>query len=98
MDQLIYEASEEYFNILYNSDVKGDVLSNFFFDDGSFLDVSDYYLQMSYNPLDLKKINKVICISGGIRKVEPLIIAAKNHYYNILITDRITAKSILSRT
>ena len=97
INQLIYEASDEYFNALYNSDVKGDVLSNFFFDDGSFLDVSQYYSQLSFPPSELKELNKVICIAGGINKVDALIIAAKKQFYNILITDRMTAKAMLSK-
>ncbi len=97
LEDLVYEVPESYFRFLRDNDVIGDVLTHFFLRDGSMLDTSAFYTQISYDLEDLKKLNKVICIAGGQKKVDGLIMAAKNNLYNILITDRITARSILSR-
>ena len=94
---LVAEASAEYNERLITSGTVGDILANFFYEDGSLFDTSQYYLQISLELEALKKLNTVICVAGGANKVEGLIAAAKSRYYNVLISDTNTAKQILNR-
>lgn len=94
---LVAEASAEYNERLITSGTVGDILANFFFEDGSLFDTSKYYLQISMEPEALKKLKTVICIAGGFNKVEGLIAAARSQYYNVLVSDTNTARLILAR-
>ena len=46
----------------------------------------------------LKKVKRVVCLSGGKEKVNGIVVAARAGYFNILITDEFTARSILEIT
>ena len=94
---LLAEASEEYHQLLKDSGTVGDILANFFYEDGRVLDTSKHYFQISLDLDDLKKIDKVICLAGGETKVEGIITAALNHYFNVLVTDTNTAQQILDQ-
>lgn len=94
---LISEVSQKYKDILINSKTVGDILSHFFFEDGTVFDLKADYEQVSL-PIDkLKNIEKVICLAGGLSKVDGIIAAARNGFFNILITDSVTAKHILEK-
>mgnify|MGYP000588997591 FL=1 len=45
---------------------------------------------------DLKKINKVIAVAGGVDKARAIISVVSPKYHDILITDEITAREIIS--
>lgn len=92
---LLTEASEEYHQLLRESGTVADILANFFYKNGQVLDTSKCYFQISMNLDDLKKIDKVICLAGGSTKVEGIIAAAQNQYFNVLVTDTNTAQKIL---
>lgn len=92
---LLTEASEEYHQLLHESGTVGDILASFFYKDGQVLDTSKCYFQISMNLDDLKMIDKVICLAGGSSKVEGIISAARNQYFNVLVTDTNTAQQIL---
>jgi DNA-binding transcriptional regulator LsrR (DeoR family) len=92
---LLAEASEEYHQVLNDSDTVGDILANFFYKDGHVLDTSKHYFQVSLNLDDLKKIDKVICLAGGSAKAKGIIAAARNRYFNVLVTDTNTAQQML---
>ncbi len=94
---LVAEASAEYNERLISSGTVGDILANFFYEDGSLFDTSKYYLQISMELEVLKHLNTVICVAGGSNKVEGLIAAARSRYYNILVSDTNTARLILAR-
>lgn len=95
---LLAEASEEYHQQLQNSGTVGDILASFFYEDGRVLDTSEHYFQISLNLDALKQIDKVICLAGGEPKVDGIIAAARNNFFNILVTDTNTAQQILDRT
>ncbi|QRN83821.1 DNA-binding transcriptional regulator [Chloroflexota bacterium] len=94
---LLAEASEEYHKLLQESGTVGDILASFFYKDGHVLDTSKYYFQISLNLDHLKKIDKVICLAGGTTKVKGIITAARNQYFNTLVTDTNTAQEILDQ-
>ncbi|MCF8002340.1 MAG: sugar-binding transcriptional regulator [Halanaerobiales bacterium] len=45
---------------------------------------------------DLKKINKVIAVAGGVDKARAILSVVSPEYHDILITDEITAREIIS--
>lgn len=94
---LISEASEEYKRLIASSDVVGDILANFFFEDGSVLDSSAYYEQISLPLERLKTIPNVICLAGGTAKVPGLITAARQGYIKTLVTDQHTARAMINQ-
>ncbi|MDD4296967.1 MAG: sugar-binding domain-containing protein [Ruminiclostridium sp.] len=94
---LISEVSQQYKDILVNSKTVGDILSQFFFEDGTVFDLKADYEQVSLPINNLKNIKTVICLAGGLSKVDGIISAARNGFFNILITDSITAKHILEK-
>ncbi len=78
--------------------VTGEMLGHLYGSDGQ-IDWSDH-IPKDYEfvgvPLSkLRKTPKTICIATGIDKVEALIHAARNGYFNTLITDQMTAQGII---
>ncbi len=96
-DFLIREASEEYKQLIAGSEVVGDILASFFFEDGTLLDSHEYYEQVSLPLPRLKEIRNVICLAGGTEKVPGVIAAARNGYIKTLITDINTAQLIIRK-
>ncbi|MGI6250082.1 MAG: sugar-binding transcriptional regulator [Anaerolineaceae bacterium] len=94
-DFLISEVSEEYKQLIANSQAVGDILASFFYEDGSILESSAYYEQISLPLEKLKSIPVVICMAGGDTKVRGLVSAARHGYYKTLITDQRTAQLML---
>ncbi len=73
----------------------GDVLSNFFRADGSLVTGElPGFERTAFPALKLREVPKVICLAGGREKVPALVAAAKAGYYNILVTDSVTAEAI----
>jgi DNA-binding transcriptional regulator LsrR (DeoR family) len=52
-----------------------------------------HYIGMSLD--QLKTIKNSICIACGFQKINPIIAAARNGYFNTLITDNLTAEMII---
>lgn len=94
---LISEVSQKYKDILINSNTVGDILSQFFYEDGSVFDLKADYEQVSFPIEKLKTIEKVICLAGGLPKADGIIAAARNGFFNILVTDSVTASHILEK-
>lgn len=95
-DFLISEASEEYKRLIASSQTVGDILANFFYKDGSVLDSSGFYEQVSLPLARLKGIRNVVCLAGGAAKVPALVTAARQGYIKTLITDSQTAEAMLA--
>jgi len=94
---LLSVGNVEYRNLVEQSGAVGDILAHFFFRDGSLLDTSAHFQQSSLPPHSIRNIETVICIAGGSKKVDPLLAAAQNGFYNTLITDPQTAQAMLDR-
>ena len=94
---LLSVGNVPYWNLVDQSGAVGDILAHFFFRDGTLLDTSAYFQQASLSPHLIRNIKTVICVAGGPEKVEPLLAAAKNRFYNTLITDPDTAQAMLDR-
>lgn len=94
---LLSVGNMAYHKLVEESGAVGDILANFFFRDGSLLDTSAYFQQASLSPHHIREIETVICVAGGLKKVDSLLAAAQNGFYNILITDPDTAQAMLDR-
>jgi len=94
---LISEVSQEYKEIMINSNTIGDILCQFFYPDGNIFAIKSGYEQFSFPIKKLKDIKNVICLAGGENKVEGIIAAAENGFFDTLVTDSITAGLILDR-
>lgn len=94
---LLPVGNQEYRRIVEQSGAVGDILAHFFYRNGSILDTSAHFQQNSLPPHSIRNIETVICIAGGPKKIESLLAAAQNRFYNILITDPQTAQAMLDR-
>ena len=75
----------------------GDILARFFNKDGNICESSLNNLILGIDMEDLKRIPLRICLCGGKKKVEGIIAASIKKYFNVLITDSMTAASILEK-
>ena len=78
------------------NNIEGMILGNFFMNDGKTFEYPDKYYINCIMLSELKKIKNIICIVSGNEKADMIKLAAVNKYFNILITDQITANSIVS--
>ena len=81
--------------ILREQGAVGDILGQFFKSDGEIC-VSGMEDNLVGIPIGkLREVENVVCLSGGVEKVEGIIAAARACYFNTLITDEKTASHIL---
>lgn len=86
--------SEDDYNYLISNGVKGDILGRFFNDHGYLapVNLSSYYSGIRRE--DLNNVKNIVCICGGSEKVLPIIVAARNKFFDTLITDYRTINEI----
>ena len=86
--------SDEDYNYLISNGVKGDILGRFFNDHGYLapVNLSSYYSGIRRD--DLNNVKNIVCICGGSEKVMPIIAAARNKFFDTLITDYRTVNEI----
>ena len=89
------ELKKEVKDQLIAADAVGDILGQFFNKNGIICKSDLEHELLGMNIKYLRLIENVVCLSGGIEKVNGIIAAAKEHYFNILLTDDITASEIL---
>ena len=65
------------------------------YEDGSYYGVNRNYDTVALDLQRLKEIPNVICIGGGIAKVQTLVYAGLSGYYKTLIVDHPTAENML---
>lgn len=76
------------------SQAVGDVLTHFFRADGTLVPEISGYERVTFDAASLRQVPKVICLAGGRDKVPALIAAARAGFYNMLVTDSVTAEAI----
>lgn len=73
----------------------GDILGQFFKADGKIC-VSGMEENLAGLPIErLTKVEDVVCLSGGNEKIRGIVAAARAGYFNVLVTDELTARGIL---
>ena len=88
------EVSESALTRITRADVVGDILSQFFFEDGTLLTPDESYHTNAYPAARLRTLSRSICLAGGREKVVPLLTAARAGYFKTLITDTRTAHAL----
>lgn len=89
------ETSNDYQEMIANSNTVGDILANFFYENGEVFDASAYYNQIAFPISKLRDVSEVICLAGGPSKISAIRTAAKNNFFTTLITDSQTARQLL---
>jgi DNA-binding transcriptional regulator LsrR (DeoR family) len=75
----------------------GDILCHFVNGKGDLVDHPLNQRVMAFNPMDLRNLRKVVIASGGVSKIEIIILAIRITGAKVLITDEKTARGILNR-
>ena len=91
------EINDRYSAEIASSGAVGDILSYFFRSDGSVYPMDRAYRQFAFDICRPHRIRKVICLAGGIDKMDGILTAARLGYFNILITDSTTAKAFYDK-
>lgn len=91
------ELGEDYVKYVGESAVVGDVLAQFFFVDGTCLDLQEIYRQTAFSIEKLSKIPKTICLAGGPDKVDAIYAGAKAGFFKTLVTDSVTARLLYEK-
>ncbi|MBA7563770.1 hypothetical protein ES708_05430 [subsurface metagenome] len=73
----------------------GDVLARFFDSKGKISNSGSETLITGMNIASLMKIENVVCLSGGKKKIKGIAAAAASGFINILVTDSWSAQKIL---
>lgn len=87
-DEEVSPASQQR---IWETDVVGDVLAQFFFEDGSFLPKDGSYHTNAFPVERLKSLPRSICLAGGPQKTDALLAGARSGFFKTLITDTRTA-------
>ncbi|MBL8808361.1 MAG: sugar-binding transcriptional regulator [Rhodospirillales bacterium] len=75
----------------------GDILCHFVDEKGGLVDHPLNSRVMAFNPMDLRKIGKVVVVAGGKSKVDIIMTAVRLTGARTLITDERTARGIVDR-
>ena len=89
------EASEEYRATVAAEHSVGDILTRYFREDGSEIELDSTYVRAAISLERLSAIDRVLCIAGGPEKVHGIRTAIKSGYVNCLLTDMITACKLI---
>ena len=92
---LIYEFPRAYKKQIQTSGTVGDILSQFFYEDGRNLELDSHFSLLAMNIMDLKDVPNVIAIASGPEKCQPIYAAAKMGYIKTLVTDYDTGIQLL---
>ena len=88
------DFDDEDYNYLISNGVRGDILGRFFNDHGYLapVNLSSYFSGIKRE--DLNNVKNIVCLCGGREKVLPIIAAARNKFFDTLITDYRTINEI----
>jgi len=92
---LISEFPRNYKKKIQSSETIGDILSQFFYEDGRIFDLDNSFHLLALKIDALRQIPNVICIASGPEKARPIRVAAKMGVIKTLVTDYDTGIHIL---
>ena len=93
---LLSEFPRYYKKQIQNSGTAGDILSQFFYEDGRQFHLDTQYRLLAMPIEELRSVKNVIAMAAGYDKCRPIWVAAKLGYIKTLITDYDTANGILA--
>lgn len=96
VNNLISEFPRTYKRQVQNSGTVGDILSQFFYEDGRIFQMDTDYRLLALSIEDLRNVKTVIAMASGSEKRDSIRVAARLGYIKTLITDYNTAQEILS--
>ena len=79
---------------LCGSGAVGDILGQFFLEDGRVLPVDEGYERLAMDLPALASIDRVLCLAGGPGKARGIAAAARAGYITDLVTDEATAREL----
>ena len=91
---LLAELPRAYLDELAGSGACGDILAQFFDDQGRILDQGAHFDLLALELGALKKLRQVICLAGGSGKKAGIVTAARCGYFTDLVIDEPTALAI----
>ena len=74
----------------------GDILSQFYYEDGSLLELESTFRLLAMEIRQLKQVKNVIALAGGPDKTESIYTAAKLGIIKTLVTDYDTGINLLN--
>lgn len=92
---LISEFPRHYKKQIQSSGTVGDILSQFFYEDGQIFNLDVNFRLLALNIDELRRVPNVIALAAGQDKCKPICVAAKLGYIKTLVTDYDTANYIL---
>lgn len=92
---LISEFPKRYKKQIQSSGTVGDILSQFFYEDGRVLELDAQYRLLAMDIGQLRRVPKVIAIAAGAEKCRAIPAAARLGYIKTLVTDYDTAVKII---
>lgn len=96
VNTLISEFPRNYKKQVQTSGTVGDILSQFFYEDGHIFRMDAHYKLLALNIEDLRSVKNVIAMASGSEKRDAIRVAARLGYIRTLITDYNTAQEILT--
>lgn len=96
VNTLISEFPRNYKRQVQTSGTVGDILSQFFYEDGRIFRMDAHYKLLALNIEDLRSVKTVIAMASGSEKRDAIRVAARLGYIKTLITDYNTAQTILN--
>lgn len=75
----------------------GDILGQFFDIDGRVLDLPIHRRRIGIELKALRDISTVVGVAGGPAKLDAILGAVRGRYIKVLVTDEVTAKSLLAK-
>ena len=80
---------------LMASGVVGDIVAHQFDQDGQWLDIPANRRAISLDAESLRRIPRVIAVSGGVSKARAILAGLRGHYCTCLVTDARAAQAVL---
>ena len=96
-DHVAEELGEEYAQYIKRSNIVGDVLAQFFFEDGTSMDLQERYRQTAFAIEKLPKVPKTICLAGGKDKVDALYAGSRAGFFTTLVPESVTARLLYEK-
>ena len=93
---MISEFSRQYKKQIQTSGTVGDILSQFFYEDGRIFELDTRYRLLAIGIEQLRTVPNVIAIASGADKCRAITVAARLGYIKTLVTDYDTAEMILN--
>lgn len=80
---------------LRNAGVVGDLMGYLLDADGRVLDIEDNRRVVALHPDDLKRVQTVIGVAGGVAKAAAILAVLRAGYLDVLVTDSVAAREVL---